>query len=306
MNPKPTSYVLAALGFLPVFAFAVTPILTGVLGTVQQGLTVTITGTSMVQEDQSSWVSFFQNHPEASGFEGVGTLSSMGYDTAHDADWIYDTSIKLMGTKSIRNYSSGEVIHLPPNNPEHGAEYNVIGATNLGVSSITTDLWIRLYIRFQVGSNGEWPWGYGGGSAGDKLFGKWPGSGAGNGGFWLMPGINNGPFPNPGTGFRLTVNALDGSTVNHDGGSFVWQQNRWYCVELKAPLDSNNHLWEVYLDGALVYSVNAAGGISFGSGDQWVGYNINWYSTSPAFEMYRWNDGIGLKANSRIRPSSMV
>ena len=30
MNPKPTSYVLAALGFLPVFAFAVTPILASI------------------------------------------------------------------------------------------------------------------------------------------------------------------------------------------------------------------------------------------------------------------------------------
>src|SRR5882724_6265897 len=102
--------LVAALGFLPGFAFAVTPTVISVAGTVQQGLTVTITGTSMVQEDQSGWVSFFRNHTDASGFEGTN-LTGMGYDTSHSGDWTADTSVKLFGTKSIRNHSSGEVIH---------------------------------------------------------------------------------------------------------------------------------------------------------------------------------------------------
>src|SRR6267378_4883934 len=154
MNPKPTSYVLAALGFLPVFAFAVTPILTSVLGTVQQGLTVTITGTSMVQEDTSGWVSFFQNHTDASGFEGVGNLSSMGYDTAHDADWIIDTSVKLMGTNSRRNHSSGQVIH-DASLAQHGAQFSIFGSTDMSSASATSDVWFRNYIRVDTGATGE-------------------------------------------------------------------------------------------------------------------------------------------------------
>src|SRR6266705_180529 len=161
MNPKPTSYVLAALGFLLVFAFAVTPILTSVLGTVQQGQTVTITGTSMVQEDTSGWVSFFQNHTDASGFEGAGTLSSMGYDTAHDADWTIDTSMKLMGTNSRRNHSSGEAIHDTATLAQHGAEFNIFGASDMGSASATTDVWFRMYLRIdESAGGGEWPYEY--------------------------------------------------------------------------------------------------------------------------------------------------
>src|SRR5437879_863954 len=176
MNPKPTSYVLAALGFLPAFAFAVTPILTSVLGTVQQGLTVTITGTSMVQEDQSGWVSFFQNHPEASGFEGAGTLSSMGYDTAHDADWAIDTSVKLMGTQSRRNHSSGQAIH-DASLTEHGAQFSIFGPANMSAASATSAVWFRNYIRVDTGATGEWPHNSGGGTNAFKIIGKWPGGG---------------------------------------------------------------------------------------------------------------------------------
>src|SRR5207302_6885127 len=74
---RPTLAAIVVLGF-PSIALATTPTITNVSGTVQAGQTLIITGTSMVQEDQSSWVSFFQNHPDASGFEGAGILSSMG------------------------------------------------------------------------------------------------------------------------------------------------------------------------------------------------------------------------------------
>src|SRR5207249_1796998 len=121
----------------------VTGVQTCALPILQQGLTVTITGTSMVQEDQSSWVSFFQNHPDASGFEGAGTLSSMGYDTAHDADWSIDTSMKLMGTNSRRNHSSGQAIHDNATLAQHGAQFSIFGAADMSAASAVSDVWFR-------------------------------------------------------------------------------------------------------------------------------------------------------------------
>ena len=302
MNQKPTSYVLAALGFLPVFAFAVTPILTSVSGTVQQGLTVTITGTSMVQEDQSGWVSFFQSHTDASGFEGAGDLTSMGYDTAHDADWTIDTSIKLMGTKSLRNHSSGERIHSPPNLPQHGAEFHIFGPTNMSTASATVDVWMRNYIRVDTGATGEWPHNYGGGSADFKIFGKWPGGG-GPLGFWASFAVPDSSPPNTPTGIRLTPTNL--SNFFSSGPTIV--KNRWYCVELKVPIHSNNHVWQIYVDNALVFSQDLGQGIDFtGSGNQWYGFFTNWYSTTPTFDQFIWTDGLGVKNNSRIGPASMI
>jgi len=301
MNQKPTSYVLAALGFLPAFAFAVTPILTGVLGTVQQGLTVTITGTSMVQEDQSSWVSFFQNHPVASGFEGAGTLSSMGYDTAHDADWTIDTSVKLMGTNSRRNHSSGQAIHDNATLAEHGAQFSIFGDTDMSSASATSDVWFRNYIRVDTGATGEWPHNFGGGSADFKIFGKWPGGG-GPLGFWASFAVPNASPPDTPTGIRLTPTILN--NFFSSGPTIV--KNRWYCVEIKAPVDSNNHVWQIYVDNALVFSQDLGQGINFVGGDQWYGFFVNWYSTTSTFDQFIWTDGLAVKNNGRVRPASVV
>jgi len=298
MNRKPTSYVLAALGFLPVFAFAVTPILSSVLGTVQQGQTVTITGTSMVQEDRSGWVSFFQNHTDASGFEGAGNLSSMGYDTAHDADWTIDTSIKLMGTKSLRNHSSGERIHSPPNLPQHGAEFNIFGASDMGSASATTDVWFRMYLRVdESAGSGEWPHEYGGGNGDFKIIGLWS-SGLG---FWASLDVPTNSPPDSPSGIKLTPNNKPNS---HSSGPTL-VGNRWYCVEIKAPVDSNNHVWQIYVDGALVFNQDLGQGISFG-GNQHYGFFTNWYSTSPTFDQSIWTDGLAVKNNSRIGPASLI
>src|SRR6266581_2552099 len=275
MNPKPTSYVLAALGFLPVFAFAVTPILTSVLGTVQQGQTVTITGTSMVQEDQSGWVPFFRNHPEASGFEGIN-LTGMGYDTAHSGDWTADTSIKLLGTKSIRNHSSVEVIHSATS--QHGAEFDIGGATDMGSAGVISDVWFRMYIRVDVGADGQWPHEYGGGGADFKIMGLWSDGGPG---FWASLGVPKNSPPDTPSGIRLTPFNL----ANFDSSGPTLVENRWYCVEVKAPLNSNNHVWQIYVDGTLVFNKDLGQGIGFG-GNQHYGFFVNWYSTSPTFDQY--------------------
>src|SRR6266516_2760708 len=299
MNQKPTSYVLAALGFLPVFAFAVTPILSSVLGTVQQGQTLTLTGTSMVQEDQSSWVSFFQNHPDASGFEGAGTLSSMGYDTANDAGWAIDTSIKLMGTNYRRNHSSGEVIHgLNGSTSEHGAEFNIYGASDMGSASASTDVWFRMYLRVAVGADGQWPHFYGGGDGDFKIMGLWTDSVLG---FWASLDVPFNSPPDTPSGIRLTP--YNKPNFHSSGPTLV--ENRWYCVEIKAPVNSNNHVWQIYVDGALVFNQDLGQGISFG-GSQHYGFFTNWYSTSPTFDQYIWTDGIAVKNNGRVRPASVV
>lgn len=277
-----------------------TPVISSVSGIISTGQLLAITGLNMVAEDQSSWLPFFQSHTDASGFEGAGNLTSMGYDTAHDADWIIDTSIKLMGTKSRRTHSSGEIIHLPPTQPSHGAEFTIFGATDMGNASITTDVWFRMYLRVdESAGGGEWPHEYGGADNDFKIMGLWA---DGTRGFWMSLDVPTNSPPDTPAGIRLTPNNLGNS---HSSGPTL-VGNRWYCVELKAPLDSNNHIWQIYVDGAQVFNSDLGQGIGGFGGSQWYGFFTNWYSTTPTYDQLLWVDGLGVKNNGRVRPASIV
>ena len=49
-----------------------TPAISNVSGTVSAGQTLTITGTNMVNEDDTDWLTFFNTtNPNASSFEGA-------------------------------------------------------------------------------------------------------------------------------------------------------------------------------------------------------------------------------------------
>lgn len=273
-----------------------TPVISSVSGTVTTGQALTITGTHMMDESQASWVPFHTTNPTAGQMQGA-SLTGMGYDTAHNAEWVADTTVKLFGTKSFKNHTSGQVLHLlPPNDDQHGAEFKIFGPAAMGSASVTSDVWQRVYARFDVGANGEWPNTFGGGSNDFKIMSKYAATG-----FWMSLDVPSS-IGVPPSGIRLTPNNAPENL--HSNGPTILE-NRWYCIEVKAPLDSNNHVWQIYVDGTQVYNQDLGQGITFGA-DQWYGFFINWYSTSPAFDQVIWVNGVAVKNNSRILPSSMI
>jgi hypothetical protein len=174
----------------------------------------------------------------------------------------------------------------------------------MGSSAVTSDVWFRLYFRITVVNN-EWIGDYGGGSAGFKIIGKWPGSeNSSDWGFWFELDPNTNDPPNPPWGLRICPNNT--LAPGYKPANCTINQAQWHCLELKAPLNSNNHVWDIYFDNKQIYSEDLGRGINFLGGDQWYGFFTNWYSTSAAFQQYIWTDGLGVKNNSRIGPASLV
>src|SRR5882762_2741125 len=143
MNQKLSLFALAALSCLSALAIAATPTITSVLGTVQTGQTLTIAGTSMVQEDQTNWDAFFKTtHPNASGFEGP-SITADGYEIRPGATYnTYDSTVKLMGSKSLKGHSTG----ASTSNLDYGTtfyQWNV----NMGG---TGQVYVRTYVRWNT------------------------------------------------------------------------------------------------------------------------------------------------------------
>src|SRR5258708_22213420 len=127
-NRKIPSYVVAALGFLPVLAFAVPPTITNVAGTVGSGQPLTITGASMVQENPTNWDPFFSG--SAYGFEGSSPALD-GYTTSCNgvASLSYDSTVKLMGSKSIRMHDAGQYVRQANGSGHGGGGRGGVGET---------------------------------------------------------------------------------------------------------------------------------------------------------------------------------
>jgi len=296
MNQKPTSYVLAALGLLPAFAFAVTPIPTSVLGTVQQGLTVTITGTSMVQEDRTNWDPWFKTtHPNASGMEGSSPAAD-GYDSPYSApDLTYVGDVKLMGTKSMLMHDQG--VHTwPPG----GGRRTVIWPAGAGnQAGLPKDVYFRIYTRWNWN---EWP--RNGGTLGNsELKFWWQGSDLGPGYevFWnFQP--NNGNAP---TRFGYTNESDPFQWYDIPGGAL--QNNKWYLIETHAVLHNNGnnapYVVEAWINNQLLFSNSMTRGIG-PTGAGWA-LAVNYWAMSAAFDGYQWNDGMAL-SSTRIGPASLI
>src|SRR5882762_51084 len=291
MNQKPTSYVLAALGFLPAFAFAVTPILTSVLGTVRQGLTVTITGTSMVQEDRTNWDPFFKtNHPNASGFEGTSPAAD-GYDTPRTPpDLTYDSSVKLMGSQSIKMHDSGS--HTWIQGGASGGNvrwaWQVQGALGTGPG----DVYLRTYSRWNYNS---WP---------NQEIKYW----------WLVgDGINHWLFfnlrPNADhsapTGVGYYSSGVPGGFTYHNFPQGALQNNRWYLFEFHfRRFGFPPYVLEAWVDNKLVFSVSATDGPN-GSGTSLWESNTNYWDTLSNWDGTQWQDAFTV-GSARIGPASLI
>jgi len=293
--------VLAGLACLPVLALAATPTITSVSGTAQTGQILTITGTSMVQEDRTNWDPWFKiTHPNASGMEGASPAAD-GYDTAYSPPNLeYVSNVKLLGSKSMHLHDQG-TYSWPTGT---GRPYMVWPQGAGNQSGLPKDVYFRMYTRWNWN---EWPRN-GGSQNNSELKYWWQGSDshpdAENAIFWnFQP--NNGSAPaqfgyeasGDSGGYRLMANIPSGPIQN----------NRWYCIETHAMLDQGGvnapYVLEAWIDGTQIINHSASAGIRTTSAG-WA-MHVNYWAMTSAFVGDTWDDGMAL-SSTRVRPASVI
>ncbi len=193
-------FLILIICFLPSVAFAANPTISNVTGTVATGQTLTITGTNMMQLNETNWTSFFQggaydfvNNPQTDGYRNVGNQNGS-----------YVTSPLLEGTHSMA--------YPLTDGSNDGGQFDVKGGSNL-------NLWLRTYTMYT--GNGNWP------TITLKMTGF---VNSGGGDTYFQPAMSGGSAP---TQWRSTTG--DASGTNNQYGTMTnpssLQQNRWYLVE---------------------------------------------------------------------------
>jgi hypothetical protein len=262
--------------------------ITSVSGTIQPGQLVTITGTNMLREDKTNWDSFFVSHTNASGFEGAN-LTADGYVPYSASNELqYVTDVKLMGSQSGLSYNAGAVT-FPQNH--NNAFY--LSSANWGSTAVRF-LYMRMYLRWQV-KNDAWP---------DVAY-KVAGNYGSSRNFNLNLMTKGGSPPNTPTQIGVAPFSSSFVTGNFPGGAV--QQNRWYCIEVQAPIQTAGapYNWKIWIDNILVLNANLGQG-TLGDGTATMDFDINHINTSAGYEKYQWWDGVGLKSDSRIGPASLI
>ena len=248
-----------------------TPAITNVSGTITTGQTLTITGTTMMDEDNTNWTAMFRSGT-AYGFEGTGpTLDGWDMGGGNAYDPVYDTAVKLHGSKSLKGHGQGA--WSGPAGPA-SMIYTTSGQGETG------DIWIRFYVRFHL-NGGSWPDNY------QKI------------------------IDSQGTSSQLYLDLIDvgaslsaifdstGHAFDFPGGGSV-VDGKWYCIELhwktSAPLT-----YVCYVDGTLAYSGTPSGGTLY----HILIPMINYADTTSSFNEDVHMDLLTM-SSSRIYPSSIV
>ncbi len=250
-------------------AHATTPTISSVSGTIATGQVLTIAGSNMVNENKTTWSSFWTSNSNASGFEGA-TPSADGFGQIGPTGGEYVSDVKLMGNKSMRFHISGA-----SNADTTGLEnYNAIVESG-------SDLYIRMYVRIDT-IDGTWPTGH------VKLI-DWQGS------------SGDQVYFQPAAGSTLgSMTAVhDSATHTVSGGSVTTK--RWYCFELRWK-QTSPYRFTVWRDGVQVYDAIPA---SIGSMNYLLFGFINAAGTSSGFSAYYWLDGLS-SSTSRIYPASTI
>jgi len=271
-NISYTFLLLAAFFMLPNFVSAAAPTISGVTGTVATGQTLTITGTNMVQENTTNWQSMFKT--SAYGFEG-SSFTSDGYAGAGGTGncpactATYDSSVKLMGSKSSKFHVEGASI----------ADSSGQKGSSANVNESQGNYYIRAYFLYN-NTGGSWP---------DTALKEFLFSGPACG-LYIQPNTHSA-LCDPYTG-------LCGSFPN--GGI---ENNRWYLVEIH--YNSSSGIAEFWLDNNYVGSESSSGSnlvcaihsLEFGI--------INTFTTSSGFALDNYFDGLTV-SSSRVYPASTV
>jgi hypothetical protein len=297
MNQKPTSYILAALGCLPVLVFAVPPTITSVSGTVQQGQILTITGASMVQEDRTNWDPFFT--ASTSGFEGV-SLFADGYQEGTTGNWgtcmSYDSNMKLMGNQSLKMHLSGQHIRLADGSglascsSDWKVQANTPGTT-------WTDVYFRAYSRW---NNTSW-------ATQDTKY------------WWLLAAntpitgqrwsFDTNADGSPPTQFEVQVLPNGRNNFGKIPGGAM-QNDRWYLFEgytrvTNPPASAGSYPIKMWIDNQLIIDVtDLYGATPNNAGFGWES-NTNLYDTPAGWVSDHWQDGFAV-SKTRIGPASLI
>lgn len=268
---------LIFLLLIPLSAIAATPTISSITGTVSQGSIIVVNGTFLQDEAKVNWDPFFVNNPNAWSFEGSSPVAD-GYSAIGPNDGVYDQTVKIIGSKSIKFTVAGQSTNLFDQHTDYNAINPAGGDAN--------DFWVRAYVRWNLVSGG-WP------SSHIKMIdiqGSLPQ-------YYLQPDNSvSGALPSK-------LNATHDSTshrFNIPSGQL--QNNRWYGVEIHWKTNSTPYIYDVWIDGVQAYSANpvAQGGMNlllFGV--------INACCTASNFQLQHWFDGLAV-ATSRIHLSTKV
>lgn len=253
------------------------PSVSGVSGTLNNGQTLTIIGSYLVDEDKTNWASEYKNGTMY-GFEGTSYIAD-GYADAPDdnpQERGYDSDVKLMGSKSFK-----------------GRIYGTSSGTNhsSGIyvdNNIGTDLYVRLYSRWKsTGAGSKWP------ESHIKMLDV-----QGDGGVWqcyLQPDAIDG-----GAILPTQINMVYGGQNHLYGVANFLQEDRWYCMEarFKSSSPANFTAW---VDGVQIDSVSP----SVDGPWQYILFNMINARGFTNLNLSNWTDNFTI-SSSRIYPSSKI
>ena len=276
--------LLAALVVAPVQA--TTPILSGVTGTVQTNQTLTITGTTMVDHDTSSWIQDADWNFEGASFADDGyavpTNDNQGLcartTTPPYAGITYSSSVKLLGSQSIQFHQSGAF-----SGPGVGGCYIYAYPDPLPGS----DFYVSAYVRYDASAGDtEWPNNF------IKLFLTVGGDNQ----FYFQPepAISGAP-----TQMLMYENYT--STYGDIPGGAI-KNNRWYYMEARYK-NSSPKRYQAWVDGVQIGdwvpqgNVNSPPYFPFGM--------VNLSATSSNFDMTLNMDRYAI-SSARIYPAATI
>lgn len=270
---------------LPFLASATTPTINDATGTVATGQTLTISGTTMVDELSTNWISRFKTADQY-GFEGSSDEAD-GYGDAGISDGVYDTSIKLSGNQSIRWTAAGistDFFH----SPGYHQPQNVFGLN-------MQDFYFRGYVRYHS-LDGIWYGEIGPSDGSDLKMFLAAGSG-GNGNVFWQPITNaNGTIPSaiaiiedePSVGNQLYSYAM------------IWKEDAWHCIEGR--YSQTNHTVSLWVDGVLM---GTRTNLNSSTQNFWYMGQITGWSTPVNFQLDMYVDNLAM-STSRVYPSSVI
>jgi hypothetical protein len=302
----------AILSFWPTLVLAITPTITNVSGTVATGQTLTITGSTMMDENKTDWRSDLKTGT-AYGFEGTFARNSWIESNTYYADGSdsYDTTIKLSGNQSLKNLSRG--------GPHDGSCSSTggISGSRVWYNPGGSEIWYRLYTRYHV--TGGWPSHYTKTPtmpmAHNPTFNVWNEIFGGSQTVWeIRPNLSS-----PGV---YVDTPIPGSTL---------QDDRWYLWEshIIGNVAGKNPILEVWFENQYMFCAGPdcvsrpqCAGLSGSAlsscnnnsaqaqSTQFDGFEVgttNLCGVLPAnFELDNWIDNFALSNTTRIYPSTVV
>lgn len=279
---------LLAMTFFPKLILATTPEIISTAGDLIDGETLSISGTNMVDHNTSNW----NMNGIDWNFEGI-SYETDGYDVPTDdnmglcagptyAGITYDSSVRLLGLKSIKFHQQGAF-----SGPGVGGCY--VYATPSPV--VGEDIYVSSYVRYDSSAGGdEWP---------DNFFKLFLALGGPTENLlYFQP---DSRLDNGGPASRFLMYENNTSTYGDVPGGPI-QNNRWYYLEARYK-NSSPKRYQAWIDGVQIGDWIPTGNVN----SPWyfdLGM-INMSETSPTFDM-KLNIDRFVVASSRIYPASII